>query len=115
MEPDRRIGDGEHRAFLLQISVRQPNGPHQLGSADLAPDEIMSVVHDTHLVGFRVADADLHLMVHGFHLVAGGPGGRAVVWRASGITDSTRGQTGEQSHFPILLSRSWAAGNLPPR
>src|SRR5690606_15002948 len=54
---DVRIGDGQVHAVALELRVGPAQGTQEVRAADLAPDEVMRVVHDTHLVGFSVAHA----------------------------------------------------------
>jgi len=52
----------------FHLLVVEAEGAHELHAADLEPDEVVGVVDDAHLVGFRVADAEFggggHLPAH---------------------------------------------------
>src|SRR5690606_12050698 len=51
---DVRVGDGEEHALTLELRVGPAQGTQEVRAPDLAPDEVMRMVHDTHLVGFSV-------------------------------------------------------------
>ena len=62
-------GGLDHRqdAVLLgfKLTVGEAHGAKHLHTAHLKPVELVAVVHDSHLIGFRVADADGRLEDHG--------------------------------------------------
>src|SRR5512146_2584277 len=55
-----RIGHcDEATVMLLHVTIRKAKLPQQFHAANLKPDEVIGVVHHTHLVGFGVAHARL--------------------------------------------------------
>src|SRR6202020_2581718 len=51
--------DGEMAVVLqLHLLVLEAELTEEFDTANFAPDEVIGVVGDTHLVGFRVADAE---------------------------------------------------------
>ena len=64
----RHVHDCEGHAVALELRVRRARGPDVLGAADFAPDQVVGVIHDSHLIGFRVADtqfSDMRPVAHG--------------------------------------------------
>ncbi len=54
-----RLGDGKPIALRLEIGIATAQCAHELDAADLAPHEIVGVVHDAHTVRLGVTDAQL--------------------------------------------------------
>src|SRR6202021_1322517 len=44
--------------LLLELAVLKAQSAHQFDASDLEPHEVVRVINDTHLVGFRIADTD---------------------------------------------------------
>src|SRR5579864_9137992 len=44
----------EKSVFALHVAIRKSHLPHQFHTAHFEPDEVVRVIHDTHLIGFRV-------------------------------------------------------------
>ena len=62
------FGDGEENAVVaLEIFVAEAVGAAVIDAGDFHPDEVVGVIDDAHLIGFRIADAN-----------AGGDGGHGV-------------------------------------
>ena len=63
--PAAYLDDREHVSFLLKLLVTKTKRPHHLDASNLKPREIISVVHNTHLVCFGIAHAyacgELHI------------------------------------------------------
>ncbi len=49
--------DQQDAVVALQVAVTQTGGAAVLHASDLHPDQVIGVIHDAHLVGFGVADA----------------------------------------------------------
>ena len=68
---DRNVHDRKAMPFAFQVSIVDAEGAHVIGPCLLAPDEIVRMMCDTHLVGFGVPDANtdigngiLHSVMH---------------------------------------------------
>jgi hypothetical protein len=55
--PHSRLRHGQGHPVPLELRVGAPEGPDVVGPSDFAPDEIIGVIHDPHLIGFRIPDA----------------------------------------------------------
>ena len=53
-----RFDHRQRHAGLLHLAIAPAERPQQVGARHLEPHEVVGVVDDAHLVGFRVADAD---------------------------------------------------------
>src|SRR3954454_8480039 len=54
-----RINHGDETSiFLFHLPVGEPELPHKFDSPDLKPDEVIGMINDSHLVGFRIANAN---------------------------------------------------------
>ncbi len=50
----------------LQVLIIEPSGANKFYAPDFHPDQVIRVIHDTHLIGFRVAHAKARFMfLHG--------------------------------------------------
>ena len=57
--PHGGLGHGQTNTALLELAIAGAQRANQIGARDLAPDQIVRVIHDAHLIGFRVAYAQL--------------------------------------------------------
>ena len=57
-----RLRHGEPNPFCLQRCVAAAERAQQLDAPNLAPDEVVGVVHDTHAIGFSVANPNGRLV-----------------------------------------------------
>ena len=58
----RQLRHGEADPGSFEVGVAHAARTDEVGAPDLAPDEIVRVVHDAHLIGLRVADAELDVL-----------------------------------------------------
>ena len=54
-----RLDNCEKHPLPLEIGIRRPELPDQIGTAELAPHEIIPVMNHFHLVGLGIPDAKL--------------------------------------------------------
>jgi UDP-2,3-diacylglucosamine hydrolase len=54
MKPKTRLNNRQGDVLSLELGVRGAQSTNELGSADLAPDQIVRVIHHLHLIGFGV-------------------------------------------------------------
>src|SRR3982074_630112 len=60
-----RIDDGDAAAiFCLHVTIRKTELPQQFHPADFKPNEVIGMIDDAHLVGFRVAHPNTSLSDH---------------------------------------------------
>ena len=59
VQADAVLRDGEADPPFLHFRVAHSVLAHEVGAADLAPDEVVGMIHHLHLVGFGVTDADV--------------------------------------------------------
>jgi len=63
MESGRKLGYGQADAGTLHVGVAHAARANEIRPSDLAPHEVVGVVDDSHLIGFRVSDAELDVVV----------------------------------------------------
>ena len=61
MIPEAGVNDRESNSLLLDIGVRRAKPANQIGSPDLAPHQVIRMIHDLHLVGLGVSHPELDL------------------------------------------------------
>lgn len=61
----RRLDHCEKHPLPLDIRIRRPELPYQIGTAELAPHEIIPVMNHFHLVGLGIPDAKLYFACNG--------------------------------------------------
>ena len=62
MKPAGELGDGESDPHSLDVGVAHTACADEVGATDLAPDEIVGVVNNAHLVGLGVSYAKLDVV-----------------------------------------------------
>ena len=59
MEPEARFNHRERDILALELGVRSAQSANELSSPDLAPDQIVRVIHHLHLIGLGVPYPEL--------------------------------------------------------
>src|SRR5262249_45114959 len=62
MESCRQVGDSKTDAGAFDVGIAHPSRADEVRAPDLAPDQIIGVIDDTHLVRFGVAHAKLDVV-----------------------------------------------------
>lgn len=61
----RRLDNSEKHPLPLDIRVRRPELPDEIGTAELAPHEIIPVMNHFHLIGLGIPDAKFYFACNG--------------------------------------------------
>ncbi len=59
MKPNARLNHRESDVLALELGIRSAQSTNELCSPDLAPDQIVRVIHHLHLIGFGVPYSEL--------------------------------------------------------
>ena len=63
MKSRGQLRDGQPDAGALHVGVAQSAGPNEIGASHFAPNHVVGVIDDSHLIGLGVPNAELDVVV----------------------------------------------------